>query len=238
MKLSLQHDGESIEFECFDNRVSRKISAEILQGKTYPRFDAIGNVDIVLDVGANIGASALYFSLLYPEAKIFAFEPALEPYRLLKKNTAKRAQIHPYQFGLFSANLNVPLFRGAVDSATSSIGRSALNLDASETVELRSVREWLDNASVLAVDILKIDTEGCEVPILQEMSNLLPSIKLIHIEYHSENDRKAIDVLLGESHILASGRIIHPHRGELTYMARSVFPTEQAFSHFEIKLDL
>lgn len=42
---------------------------------------------LILDAGANIGASAVYFSLVFPRAHIVALEPARNNFDLLKLNT-------------------------------------------------------------------------------------------------------------------------------------------------------
>ena len=74
--------------------------------------------DWVIDVGANIGASALFFASICPRAKIFAFEPAEEPYRLLQKNTELCRRIAAYNFGMFSSDREVPLYKGGHDCVT------------------------------------------------------------------------------------------------------------------------
>ena len=40
---------------------------------------------VILDLGANIGISTIYFAQKYPTAKIFAIEPNLDSFLLLKK---------------------------------------------------------------------------------------------------------------------------------------------------------
>ena len=87
------------------------------------------------------------------------------------------------------------------------------------------MREWLEENSISTIDILKIDTEGCEVPILEALSDLLPSVKVIYLEYHSDDDRKAFDRLLGDTHLLLHGHMM-VHLGEVTYVARDAFESE------------
>jgi hypothetical protein len=95
---------------CFDNSASKSILAQILEGKTYPTVDFVGKVDTVLDIGANIGAFAVFASLMYPDAKIHALEPAAEPFRLLEENAAQFPNISVYNTGLFSRDCTTPLF--------------------------------------------------------------------------------------------------------------------------------
>jgi FkbM family methyltransferase len=175
MNLSVDCGGETIDFQCFDNKLSMMVTTEILSGRTYPPVEAVTDVETVLDVGANVGAAALYLSIAYPQATVYAFEPAREPYALLQRNARDRPSIRPYNFGLFSSDRDVPLYRGVIDSVTASVGASEMNRKDCEIVTLRAVRGWLEENSIDRVDVLKIDTEGCEVPILRGMRHLVAS---------------------------------------------------------------
>jgi FkbM family methyltransferase len=238
MKLLFDSGGTTREIECFDNWLSRVACAEVVEGRSYVHFDFVANVKVVMDIGANVGAATVYFSVLYPEAKIFSFEPAKAPYELLVGNTRDLDNVCTYNFGLFSSNEEeVPLYSGALDSGTASIGSSDMTAAESEAVTLRSVTDWLAENSIARIDVLKIDTEGCEVPIMRALRDLIPSIKVIYLEYHSEDDRREIDRMLEGSHALVSGRIAIVHRGELTYLAKDAFPSEAEYAKHAISLD-
>jgi len=47
---------------------------------------AAGQRPLIVDAGANIGASAVYFALTFPGARIVAIEPEEQNFRLLQKN--------------------------------------------------------------------------------------------------------------------------------------------------------
>jgi FkbM family methyltransferase len=238
MRVPFDWGGATREIECFDNWLSRIACAEIVEGRSYVHLDFVADVKVVMDIGANVGAATVYFSLHYPEAKIFSFEPARAPYELLVANTRDLDNVCTYNFGLFSSNQeDIPLYSGALDSGTASIGNSDMTSAASEAVTLRSVHDWLAEHSIARIDVLKIDTEGCEVPIMRALRDLIPSIKVIYLEYHSEDDRREIDRMLEDSHALVSGRIAIVHRGELTYVAKDAFPSEAEYAKYAIRLD-
>jgi hypothetical protein len=67
------------------------------------------------------------------------------------------------------------------------------------------------------IDILKIDTEGCEVEILSSLQPYLPYVGIVMIEYHSEKDRRRIDDRL-ETHILFDANICKPRLGIIKYI--------------------
>ena len=54
----------------------------------YDRIAAAGRIPLVLDAGANIGASVLYFAHAFPCAHIAALEPARNNFELLQANAA------------------------------------------------------------------------------------------------------------------------------------------------------
>jgi FkbM family methyltransferase len=221
MKLSVASHAETIELECFDDWMSRKAAKAILAGHVYPRTDLVTDARVVMDVGANIGAATIYFALLYPQAEIFAFEPLPAAFELLEANTRAVPRVQARCFGLDAVDREAPLYVGAAGPGTSSIFRSSQTLDVSETIKLRSVSGWLQENSIGSVDVLKIDTEGCEIPILNGMRDVLPSVKLIHLEYHSEHDRKEVDHLLGDTHVLLGAKAVIG-TGNVTYVSNDV----------------
>ncbi|MET0380942.1 MAG: hypothetical protein ABWZ94_03470 [Methyloceanibacter sp.] len=68
--------------------------------------------------------------------------------------------------------------------------------------------------------IVKIDTEGSEVDILERLGSFDHDVILL--EYHSEANRRKIDALLGDF-FLVGGEVRHLHRGTLKYMHRRLF---------------
>jgi len=119
---------------------------------------------------------------------------------------------------------------------TSSVGRHYANADRGVEVALHDAGLAFRQLDIAAIDILKIDTEGCEVPILRSALELVRGGRAL-FEYHSEGDRRVIDALLADTHILFSGAISGPHRGELCYVARSAFPSPAHLAAEEIRLE-
>lgn len=212
--------GSQIEFRCHNNDLSRGICTDILNGTTYPIMPIEEDVRVIADIGANVGAASLYFKGIYPTAIIHAFEPASESFSLLRNNADHVHGIHIYNYGLSDKNDSVKLYRGTNDSVTNSVfvGQET---GASEIIQLCAAAEVFNKLGLVTVDILKIDTEGCEVPILTSLADVLDSTKVIYIEYHCEEDRLTIDALLSKSHYLQYGRVNAVHRGELVYVNKA-----------------
>lgn len=76
--------------------------------------------------------------------------------------------------------------------------------------------------------------EGCEVQIIGDLGARLEGADIIYIEWHSEEDRRAIDDLLGKF-ILAQSLCAMPHRGSDTYLAKRIAEAVPNLSAVEIK---
>ena len=203
-------------------KLRRSVMEPILRGETYPAVAFIDDVHSIVDIGASVGLASLWFANRYPDARIVAFEPQQESFVLLQENTASIPAITPVNLGLFDRAVTVPLYQGLSAGSTGSIGRSRLNAKDSEEVTLAPAADELRAQGVSAIDILKVDTEGCEVAILRA---LLPNFspRVIYLEYHSDADRREIDGLLTD-YVLLRASAGDVHVGELCYVAREAFP--------------
>jgi len=223
--IDIGHAGGSRKFHCFNNPSSINTSGDVISGKSYPIFDRLGRVRTIADIGANVGAAAVYFSLYYPEADIWAFEPGADAYRLLCRN-AEGSRIRPFPFGLFNRSRGASLLMGLHDTVTASIAAGSQTQAAAEAIELRDAAEAL--AGLEPIDILKIDTEGCERHILASLGAAALAAKAVYLEFHAEDDRRDFDALFAPTHTLAAARVLAPHRGELCYVARRCWPDYEA----------
>ena len=170
----------------------------------------------IVDVGANVGAFAIYGKMLGFNNVIHCFEPAPASVSLLRENLGSIPGIHIYPYGLSDH-----LGRTKMRLNPYSTGQNSIKFgdDDSELVEieLRNARSIFDDLNVDHIHILKIDTEGCEVEILEALRDRYRDIDYIMVEYHSENDRRRLDALL-ESFVLYGSRAIVPHCGLMKYV--------------------
>jgi len=232
--LHIKTENRAFNFETFDNDASFKHAEQTLQGNVYPAIPFVSNAASVLDIGANIGASAVTFASRYPNARVVAVEPSRRPFILLRSNTSAYRTIESYNVGLFSTTMKRSLFLGGVDSVTNSVIRSALTSTVDEEIQLVAADAFAAQIGMTRPDIIKIDTEGCELPIISAMAQSFGAAKIVYLEYHSEDDRLAIDKILARTHILFSGKIPFPHRGELVYVRNDAFPTQNERDRWRI----
>ncbi len=145
---------------------------------------------VIIDIGANIGDSIFYFKWLYPEAEIFAFEPHPEAFAMLKRNIKKNSfsKIHPYNVGLSDKKQIVELFVGE----SSILGSSTILSDVKRMDGMKEVRKIrLEKVSTLKeitklkrIDLIKIDIEGAESSLFNDLQKLFPVTKKVIIEFH------------------------------------------------------
>ena len=155
-----------------------------MQGKLlrqlYDHVVRSGMTPLIVDAGANIGASALYYTLTYPEATVLAIEPEPNNVRLLESNCAGR---------------NVRIVEGAVGSEHGSLfltdpgqGDWGFRVEASGEREVRvfSMEHLLtdfDRSKVFPL-VCKIDIEGGEARLFEKNTGWVDGFPLIAIELH------------------------------------------------------
>ncbi|HSB52984.1 MAG TPA: FkbM family methyltransferase [Gemmatimonadales bacterium] len=201
----------------------RTIVREILEGREYPRLELPdGPPSVILDIGANVGATAVYFRAAYPGARILCYEPSAENFVWLQANARPLDGVEVFPYGLFDRAAECPLYTGESQCAQHSVIPNAGTTSRHEVVELRPAAEEMAARGVSEVSILKVDTEGCELPILRSLLPALKRVDVIAVEYHSEEDRKAIDALLSERFLLLSATASQLHQGRVTYLSRDV----------------
>lgn len=133
----------------------------------------------ILDAGANCGMASIFFSALYPNAVIHAFEPSSETFRFLKLNTAAFPNVKTHQLGLFSKTGTTKLF--LKDSA----GENSMVKDEGrwEEVKIMTLDEFAASNGITHADLMKIDVEGAEEEILRP-SRFIQNIDFIVGELH------------------------------------------------------
>jgi FkbM family methyltransferase len=158
----------------------------ILVREDYGRFPPGGTV---VDIGANLGAFALYASRLGAKT-VLAYEPNGAAFRCLQRNIEANGLseiVRPRQLAVSAVAGQIVRF----PVAPSVYNRIAAE-DASgefETVRTTSLAEILARDAVQDIDLLKIDCEGAEYDILFSADPTdMHRIREIRMEYHFGRD--------------------------------------------------
>lgn len=114
----------------------------------------------IIDAGANIGIAAIYFSTLYPEAKIICLEPDKENFRMLEKNTVNYPNIIKINAALWhkSELLNIS---NKSEKSAGYIMESG-NEDSTGMITSKTVIELIKEYKIDNISLFKIDIEGSE----------------------------------------------------------------------------
>ena len=157
-----------------------------LFGQEIYKFESKNKTPLIIDCGANIGMSVIYFKKLFPNAKIIAFEPDKKIFDYLKHNVEsfEFKNVELINKGLWKEETTLKFFSEGADGGRVAIENDTYNLIEIETVKLSN---YIKNNDV---DFLKIDIEGAETEVLVECQNELKNVKNIFIEYHSFSDSK------------------------------------------------
>jgi FkbM family methyltransferase len=154
---------------------------EIFVSEVYKPSLAIDNQQIkkIVDLGSNVGYSVLYFSQLFPQATIDAFEPHPRHIAQLKHNIAANdlhQRVSVYEAAV--SNHNGYMFLTDAETHSKIVEQQS---DASLQVR---VIDWLEIAQNQEIDILKIDIEGGEYPIIFDDRFSELNVKNLFIEWH------------------------------------------------------
>jgi FkbM family methyltransferase len=142
----------------------------------------------IFDVGANIGQTAAHFSRHFPKATIYSFEPVSSTFQKLCLNTKKNKKIRCHQLALSNVQeeIQIKLFDDNLSVMNSLIThlQNGSENSKTETVRTETLDHFVASRSIPAIDLLKIDAEGYEIPVLNGATQILRKnqVKLIYLE--------------------------------------------------------
>jgi len=168
---------------------------------------------VIFDVGANIGAFTRWASARWANSKIVCFEPVKSNFELLQKNTSDMTNVELLNLGVGSSDRKQKIYYGKNNIGEASLFKGIQQVDEGEEINVISA------AQLAKCHIMKIDTEGAEIEIIETYSHD-PIVYLI--EYHSEHNRLKIDQYLKSKYILIACKSEVPNYGIVKYALKSV----------------
>lgn len=142
-----------------------------------------GTPQVIIDAGANIGFTTLFFTKRYPTAKIFSLEPDSENFKILKNNTRVYKNITSIQAALWNKKGTIEI----KDKGYGVRGFMAEEGAAGSITSLPSTTmdDLMQEHTISSIDILKIDIEGSENEVFSSgAEKWLPVTKCLIIELH------------------------------------------------------
>lgn len=143
------------------------------------------DVNVVFDVGANIGQTVESFKTRWPEAYIHSFEPINTAFEQLKKLKYDRVIYNNMAVGNFNGEQEIIIY--PEDSSVLNSLKPNLRPEHSnnkQTVQVIEIDRYVESQNIKIIDLLKIDTEGFELEVLEGAKNTLQNnnVKLILAE--------------------------------------------------------
>jgi FkbM family methyltransferase len=160
-----------------------------------------------VDIGAYTGEWAQDIIDKY-NPTVYAFEPNPNIFKQLLQRAGDNPKLHPLEFGLGDQTASADIsMKGLGSSIFAHQGRDD---DANwKTVQIKAVDEVWKNMNFTDVDLVKINIEGAEFPLLEKMieSELLTSVRCFMIQFHewhpkAYSRRKKIRQALSKTHRL------------------------------------
>lgn len=174
-----------------------KCENEDRTGERYFIYDFLkkifgGNARPVLfDVGANIGKYSLMLRDAFPGAKVYAFEPNINAFRILQEKLSGKVECLNLGMGADQKAGKLFTYSGTLSSSHASAYKDMFTLfhktEDLTTVEFQmtTVDGFCKEKGIDTIDLLKIDTEGCELQVLKGAHERLSGgrIKVIQFEF-------------------------------------------------------
>jgi FkbM family methyltransferase len=140
---------------------------------------------VILDVGANIGLAAAWFSREYPGRPIHCFEPLEENAAMARRN-CPTAVVNTVAVGREPGHVELNVDRDAVMASTIPWERAV----SSRRLEVVTLDAYAESNGIDRVAFLKIDTEGMELDVLDGARDVLAMTQVVAMETHGD-DRHA-----------------------------------------------
>lgn len=216
--VRLEAFGRFLTLDLPDDDGTRRARDEIFAEQAYRPVPALPPPRAILDIGANVGLNAAYFRLAFPMTPIVCVEPDPHAFRMLARNAEAIGNCHPIRTGVHLGS-QVRSFR---------LAEGIMARNAAPPGENNAARLLMIDAESLTrnlmrddFDLIKVDAGGSELPILLSLRARLSGTAIVQVVFHSDADRRLIDALLSESHLLWHAAVRGPHRGTLCYVARA-----------------
>lgn len=141
-----------------------------------------GDVPLIIDAGANVGASTMLFASAFPDCHIYAIEPDANNFATLEANVGDKPNITLFHAGLWSKPTNLAMEHDgdtgwACRVQEHSVGKATM-------LPSVTLPELLAKNPRMRPVIVKIDIEGAEVEVLKENTGWVNDIPLMVFEAH------------------------------------------------------
>ncbi len=225
----LRHQGKSTvvvnakdgaRFRVRVNTPDRLMIWEVWSAKTYDdKRIPIGEGDIVVDIGAHIGAFSVRAARLAQRGHVYSYEPSSTNFAMLTENRLlnKANNLYIEESAVSGRTGQMTLYTPSGNAIMGSLLQGVST--HTETVNVTTIADIIATHHIEQIDLLKMDVEGAEYDILFSCpAETLAKIQRVVMEYHEyeRETRKCFDLArLLEAHgfhvVVEKGMFPQPH---------------------------
>jgi FkbM family methyltransferase len=167
--------------------VDRDVFRCVFHNKYHRPPVKLGSSPNILDLGANIGFSAIDLKIQYPDARIIGVEMDLRNCEIASANVQSLENVQMLHRAVwyestvihYDANTDVDAFQIDLSKGSGESGKIA--------VPSITITEAIDLFENKYVDFIKLDIEGAENEVLTKNNDWLDSVSCMNIEIHDRN---------------------------------------------------
>jgi FkbM family methyltransferase len=144
---------------------------------------------VIIDAGANVGYTTLFFHHLFPDARIISIEPDDENLHMFDENIKlnRAGNIISVKAGLWSHRCNLLVDKNFRDNREWSF--RVKEVDQKTGLTGMHISDIMSDFGLEEIDLLKIDIEGAEKQLFEDKvrtKEVLAKTKIIAMEIHDE----------------------------------------------------
>lgn len=172
---------------CSNELAMLELYKSIFEEKIYD-FNTSHLTPNIIDAGSNIGIATLFFKNKYPLANITCFEPDPYNFNILKQNISinNLNNVKAIEAAL-SNNSGDILFYGQIGEGSDTRGNSISKLWGEQRITNNQVKVKTVKLSSYInehIDLIKLDIEGAEQQVIEDIEDKLYLINYLIIEVH------------------------------------------------------
>tara|TARA_B100000886_G_scaffold127051_1_gene85618 strand:- start:2830 stop:3573 length:744 start_codon:yes stop_codon:yes gene_type:complete len=185
----------TIKIKIFNNHIILRTNPsdlKTLKNNMTDEFDFLKdekfkNINTIYDCGSFIGGSVIKFSKLFPNSKIYSYEPNNENFELLKKNTAFIKNIKINNLAISNVVAQNQLYGSEKGVCSYTLIKNDNNYII-QNIQSSTIENEMKKNGNKFIDLIKIDIEGSEFKIF-ENEKILNFLGIIVIEIHKSDDK-------------------------------------------------
>ncbi|WP_295962624.1 FkbM family methyltransferase [uncultured Bartonella sp.] len=185
--LNMEFNGADLSLRIDDSDI--RVFKQIFVDNEYDSLNLPETAKTIIDLGANIGLSALFFIKKFPTSRIVAVEPDAVNFSIMEKNLEKFSKSVSFlQAAIWPTDGEVSLVEE--DDDHTSLGAWGYRTEASNgnsglSVKAVTIPTIMKQYGMDFVDILKVDIEGAEYELFEKnYEDWIDKVGLIIIETH------------------------------------------------------